>query len=111
VHDTNKSESVSETKIIFFDKMTETNIFRVAHMGHHTGVHTCSVIISATRQRCAWTGFLTFWIRTPVASSRFMSVVIFPVAGSGLDFIFAEKMLLVVCLTYIYPDSNRSRIA
>jgi len=28
--------------------------------------------------------------------------------GFGLH--FSEKMLLVVCLTYNYPDSNRSRI-
>ena len=35
----------------------------------------------------------------------------FSVAGSGLDFVFTEKTLLVVCLTYIYLDSNRCRIA
>jgi len=28
-----------------------------------------------------------------------------------LDNVFTEKTLLVVCLTYIYPDSNKSRIA
>jgi len=36
----------------------------------------------------------------------------FVVAGSGLalDFAFVEKILLVVCLTYIYAESNKSRI-
>jgi len=56
---------------------------------------------------------LDFWIRPPTASNRIRSEVIFPVAGSGLDldFVFTEKTLLVLCLTYIFPDSNRSRIA
>jgi len=34
-------------------------------------------------QRCAWTGFRIFWIRTPAASNKIRSEVIFPVAGSG----------------------------
>jgi len=39
--------------------------------------------------------------------------VFFPEAGSGLDldFVFTEKMSLVVCLTYIFPDSNKSLTA
>ena len=68
---------------------------------------------SSTRQRCAWTGFWIFWIQNPAAFNKIRSEVIFPVAGSGLDldFVFTEKTLLVLCLTYIFPDSNRSRIA
>jgi len=64
-------------------------------------------------QRCAWSGFWIFSNRTPAASNRIRSEVFFPAAGSGLDldFVFTEKMLLVVCLSYIFPDSNRSRIA
>jgi len=64
-------------------------------------------------QRCAWTGFLTFWNRTPAASNRIRSEVFFSVVGSGLDldFVFTEKTLLVVYMSYIYPDSNKSRIA
>jgi len=38
-------------------------------------------------------------------------VVFFAVAEAGLDFVLAEKTLLVGCLTYIYAESNRSRIA
>jgi len=63
------------------------------------------------QKRCAWIGFWTLWTRTSAASNWIRSEVFFPVGGSGLDWIFAEKMLLVVCLTYIYPDSNKSRIA
>jgi len=66
---------------------------------------------SSAHQRCAWTGFWILWNRTPAASNRIRSEVIFPVTGSGLDFVFTEKTLLVLWLTYIFPDSNRSRIA
>jgi len=40
---------------------------------------------------------------TPVAYNRIRTEVFFPEAGSGLDldFVFTEKTLLVVCLTYI----------
>ena len=46
-------------------------------------------------------------------SNSIRNEVIVPVAGSRLDmdFVFTEKTLQVVCLTYIYPDSNRSWIA
>jgi len=65
----------------------------------------------STHLWCAWTGICTFWIRTPPSSNRIRSEIFIPVAGPGLDFVFTEKTLLVVCWTYIYPDSNRSRIA
>jgi len=41
---------------------------------------------------------------TPVACNRIRTEVFFPEAGSGLDldFVFTEKTLLVVCLTYIF---------
>jgi len=45
--------------------------------------------------------FRIFWIPTPAASNRIRSEVIFPVAGSWLDFVFTEKTLLVLCLIYI----------
>jgi len=63
-------------------------------------------------QRCAWTGFRIFRIRTPAASNRIRSLVFLPVAGPGLDldFVLTEKTLLVVHFTDIQPDSNRSRI-
>jgi len=71
--------------------------------------------LSTARQRFAfaWTGFWIFWIRAPGASNRIRSEVFFHATGSrlDLDFVFTEKTFLVVCLTYIYPDSNRSRIA
>jgi len=63
------------------------------------------------RQRYAFTGFWTFWIRTPAASSRRRSEIFSAAAGSRLDLDFAEKTLLVVCLTYIKPEVNGSRIA
>ena len=62
-------------------------------------------------QRCAWTGFCIFLIRSLAASSKIGSEVFFPAAGSGLDVVFTVKTLLVVFLTCIYPDSNRSRFA
>jgi len=40
---------------------------------------------NTNEQRCAWTGFWTFWTRTPVASNKIRSEVFFLVAGSGLD--------------------------
>jgi len=54
-----------------------------------------------------------FWIRTPAASNKIRSEVFFAVAGAGLDldFVFAEETLLFFCLTSIYPESNRSRVA
>jgi len=41
------------------------------------------------------------------------SEVFFALAGTGLDldFVIAEKTLLVVCLNYIYADSNKSLTA
>jgi len=54
---------------------------------------------------------LFFFIRPPAASNRIRSDVFFPATGSGLGFVYTGKTLLVVCLTYIYPDSYRSRIA
>ena len=45
-------------------------------------------------QRCVWTGFGIFWIWTPAASNRIRSEVFFAVAR--VDFVFTEKMLLVV---------------
>jgi len=53
---------------------------------------------------------LDFWIRTPVASNSIRGEVFFPVAGSGLDFVFTGKTLLVVCLTYIYPAVLNSSV-
>ena len=54
-----------------------------------------------------------FGNRTPAASNRIRSEVFFPGTGSGLDldFVFTKKTLLVVCLTFVLPDSNMSRIA
>jgi len=56
-------------------------------------------------QRCTWTGFWIFWIRTPAASNKVRSEVFFPVAGFGsgldLDFVFTEKNV-TVCLVDIY---------
>ena len=56
-----------------------------------------------TDQRCAWTGFWSFWTRTPVASNSIRSEVLFPVAGSGLDldFVFTEENI-TVCLLDLY---------
>jgi len=55
------------------------------------------------KQRCAWTGFWIFWNRTLAASNRIRSEVFFPFVGSGLDldFVFTNKTLLFVWLTYI----------
>ena len=39
------------------------------------------------------------------------SKVFVAVAGGGMDFVFAEKTLLVVCLADTNPESNSSRIA
>jgi len=44
---------------------------------------------------------LDFWYWTSVASNSTRSVVFFPVAGSGLDFVFTEKNV-AVCLIDIY---------
>jgi len=52
-------------------------------------------------QRCAWTEFWTFWIRSPVASNSIRSEVLFPLAGSGLDFVFTEENI-TVCLHELY---------
>jgi len=60
-----------------------------------------------TYQRCARTRFWIFWIRTPTASNRIGCEVFFPVAGSGLDFVFTEKMLRLFAWL-IYSDTNRS---
>ena len=70
-------------------------------------------MLAAMHQRCAWSWFWTYGIRPPSASNRIRSEVFFAIAGSGLDldFVFAEKTLLVVCLAYIYAESNRSQIA
>jgi len=40
-----------------------------------------------------------------------MSAVFYAVTGLDLDLVFAEKTLLVICLTYIYTESNRSRVS
>ena len=68
-------------------------------------------MMATIAQGCAWTGFLIFWIRSPTASNRIRSEVFFAIAGARVDFVFAEKTLLVLCFTYIYAESNRSRIA
>jgi len=57
-------------------------------------------------QRCAWTGF---WVLIIADSNRIRSEVFFAVAG--LDFVFVEKTLLVIFLTYSFAESNRNRIA
>jgi len=49
--------------------------------------------------------------RTPATSNRTRSEFFSAAAGSGLDFVFAEKTSLVVCLNYIKPESNRSWIS
>ena len=56
---------------------------------------------------------LDFLDPAPAASNRIRSEVFFAVTGAapGLDFVFAEKTLLVACLTYSKPESNRIRIA
>jgi len=51
-----------------------------------------------------------FWTWIRATSKRIRSEVFFAVAGADLDFVFAEKTLLVVGLTYIYPESNRIRL-
>jgi len=57
--------------------------------------------------------FLDFLDPTPAASNRIRNEVFFALAGAGLnlDFMFAGKTSLVVCLTYIYQELNRSRFA
>jgi len=60
---------------------------------------TSPTIFRTVYQRCAWTGFWNFWIKTPASSHRIRTEFFFAVAGAGLDFVFAEKMFLVVCFT------------
>jgi len=69
--------------------------------------------VRRNRQMIAWTGSWIFWIRTPAAYNRIKSEVFFAISGVGLDldFVFGENTLLVVCLTYIYAESNSSWIA
>jgi len=64
---------------------------------------TINVTDAHNVHRCAWTGFWIFWTQTPAASNRMGIEVLFAVAGSGLDldFVLAEKTLLVLCLTCI----------
>ena len=56
---------------------------------------------------------LDFLDPAPAASNKIGTKVLLPVAGSGLDldFVFNEKMLLVIPLICLYPCSSRSRIA
>ena len=47
--------------------------------------------MGCAQQRCAWTGFRTFWIRTPAASSRIRSEVFFQ--EPDLDWIWVMCLL------------------
>jgi len=84
---------------------------QIFHSGFGSGSERKDQSRLRTPDRWGWTGLWTFWIRTPAASNRIKSEVFSAAPGSGLDLVFAEKMLLVVCLTYIKPESNRIRIA
>ena len=56
-------------------------------------------------QRCVWTGFWIFWIRTQAASNRIRSEVFFAVAWYGLDlyFVFTEKNVAGSLLDLYFP--------
>ena len=64
-------------------------------------------------QRCAWTGFWIFGSGLLLPPTRSGVRVFFVMAGTGLDldFVIAKQTLLVGCLTYVYAESNRSRIS
>ena len=59
-----------------------------------------------------WTDWiLDFLDRTLAASSRIRSEVFFAEAELDMNFVFADNTFVVLHLTYIYAESNRSRIA
>jgi len=63
------------------------------------------------QQRCAWTGFWVFLIRTPAASNRIRNEIFFPVAGSGLPVVSGWYRIRIgfgfkICKTGLNPDSS-----
>jgi len=60
----------------------------------------CDCGVATGRQRCAWTRFGIVWFRTPTTSNGIRSEFFFTAAGAGLDldFVFAVKTILVVCM-------------
>jgi len=55
--------------------------------------------------------FWIFWIRTPAASNRIRREVFFAVVRAELDLDFVFFEIQVLCLIFIYAESNKSRIA